>query len=249
MASYSDDELRSIVAKSISYADVLRSLGLVVSGSTHRFVRKRIERLKIDINHFSTGEALRRAAEKRRSFRLENVFCENSVESSQTLRRYARKLLTPAICCECKNPGIHNGKSLVLQIDHKNGTRNDNRIENLRWLCPNCHSQTETYSRVRRVVPQSNELRLVVLNCHYCKRDFKRRPSRVNREGYKHHYCSTRCNSDALILRRKVDPHVVRQRYAELGSKSAVAKELGVSFQAIAKILKKVTDDVSSETL
>lgn len=239
MASYSDDELKFVVQKSISYADVLRNLGLVVSGSTHKFIRKRIARLEIDVSHFSTEEALRRAAEKKRTFRLENVFCENSLESSQTLRKYARKLLTPAVCSECGNTGVHNEKPLVLQLDHKNGIRNDNRFGNLRWLCPNCHSQTETYSRVRRVVPQCNESRLVTLNCNYCKKDFRRRPSRVGREGYKHNYCSTRCNSDALTLRRKIDPQVVLHRYETLGSKSAVAKELGVSFQAIAKALKK----------
>ena len=46
----------------------------------------------------------------------------------------------------CVNIGIWLGKPLSLQLDHINGINNDNRIENLRFLCPNCHSQTETYS-------------------------------------------------------------------------------------------------------
>ncbi len=46
----------------------------------------------------------------------------------------------------CGNKGNHNGKSLSLHLDHKNGVNNDNRLDNLRFLCPNCHSQTETYS-------------------------------------------------------------------------------------------------------
>ncbi len=45
------------------------------------------------------------------------------------------------------NDGIHNGKHLVMQLDHVNGNNTDHRLENLRMLCPNCHSQTETYSR------------------------------------------------------------------------------------------------------
>lgn len=48
-------------------------------------------------------------------------------------------------CSICGNTGEWNSKKLVLQLDHINGIHNDNRIENLRLLCPNCHSQTDTF--------------------------------------------------------------------------------------------------------
>lgn len=49
------------------------------------------------------------------------------------------------VCAECKNAGIHNNKALVLQMDHIDGNSDNNKKENLQLLCPNCHSQTESY--------------------------------------------------------------------------------------------------------
>ena len=58
--------------------------------------------------------------------------------------------LIPYLCQKCGNSGEWNGKILKLQIDHINGIYNDNRLVNLRFLCPNCHSQTETFSGKHR---------------------------------------------------------------------------------------------------
>lgn len=73
------------------------------------------------------------------------------VENSKTNRGSLKKRLIKAgllktECYECKLGTVWNGKNLVLVIDHINGVHNDNRIENLRLLCPNCNSQTETFS-------------------------------------------------------------------------------------------------------
>lgn len=57
-------------------------------------------------------------------------------------------------CAICGNTGTWQGKKLTLQLDHINGEHTDNRVENLRFLCPNCHSQTDTFgSRQRRTKP------------------------------------------------------------------------------------------------
>ena len=80
------------------------------------------------------------------------------VENSKVTRAYLKSLiikeeLIKYQCSECGIKNIWNGKNLNLHIDHINGIRNDNRIENLRFLCPNCHSQTESYcSKVNRSV-------------------------------------------------------------------------------------------------
>lgn len=79
-------------------------------------------------------------------YKLEEVLTENSPVTRRVLISYLAKYnVLDYKCAICGNIGEWNGVSLTLQIDHINGIRNDNRKENLRWLCPNCHSQTDTY--------------------------------------------------------------------------------------------------------
>ena len=79
-------------------------------------------------------------------YKLEEVLTENSPVTRKVLITYLAKYnVLDYKCAICGNIGEWNGISLTLQIDHINGIRNDNRKENLRWLCPNCHSQTDTY--------------------------------------------------------------------------------------------------------
>jgi len=72
---------------------------------------------------------------------------ESTYGRSHLKRRIIQDNLLDYTCQECSIVPEWNGKSLVLQLDHVNGDKFDNRLENLRFLCPNCHSQTETYSR------------------------------------------------------------------------------------------------------
>lgn len=79
-------------------------------------------------------------------YKLEEVLIENSPVSRHVLIRYLNRFnVLEYKCALCGNIGEWQGQLLTLQIDHINGIRNDNRKENLRWLCPNCHSQTETF--------------------------------------------------------------------------------------------------------
>ena len=116
-----------------SYRDVIKKVGYTtVSGGNTKTVRSRIEKYGIDTNHFSNNGAMIRTEE--------NVFCKDSTASQKVLREWFKKGNYVPYKCDCCGITEWQGKELVLQLDHKNGNNHDNRLENLHWLCPNCHS-------------------------------------------------------------------------------------------------------------
>ncbi len=154
------DDLAAIVRDCRSIAQVLRRLGLPEEGRPHRELTARMDELELDTSHFrrsgwARGETARSnvsiaAGAKRRSFSNAAVFVENSpIIEGRSIRRRLLALGWPYRCAWC---GISEWRDnpLVLHDDHVNGINNDNRLCNLRWLCPNCHSQTATYCNRRR---------------------------------------------------------------------------------------------------
>lgn len=141
----SDEEFIKIVNNSLSYSECLRTLGLQTrGGSSVDVLKKRIAELDLSTKHFSKSAACSRMSKK---YELDEILIENSTYMNIS-RLKARLISEGRLEYKCAICGLTEwmGKPITLQLDHKNGHNNDHRIENLRFLCPNCHSQTETYA-------------------------------------------------------------------------------------------------------
>lgn len=150
--SYTDADIRRAVANNNNLSGVLSELGLTKHGDNFKTIRSCIDRMGVDTSHFNSVSAGHEVA-GRTTWSVDNIFVENSGASRGALRSYVLKfnILPKYECAECGNIGEWNGRELKLNVDHINGINNDNRPENLRWICPNCHSQTETFGTQKRV--------------------------------------------------------------------------------------------------
>src|SRR5437588_7869650 len=144
---WSREMLMSAAAQSHSIAGVLSVLGCAVSGANYRWVHRLVARYRIDTSHFLGQGWLRGKAHSFTPKRpLSEILVENSTcyDLGGLKRRLVREGLMAYRCARC---GITEwlGRSLALHLDHVNGVGDDHRLENIRLLCPNCHSQTDTY--------------------------------------------------------------------------------------------------------
>jgi len=152
------DEFQELLNTSTSFVDILIKVGLDPYNGNHKTLNHRIKEEGFDTSILQQNRKINqerhiKTLTEKRTYSLENILVENSRYGSHHLKQ---KLLSKNIlenkCYTCDNKGEWYGKKLSLQLDHINGINNDNRLENLRLLCPNCHSQTETFSGKRHKI-------------------------------------------------------------------------------------------------
>lgn len=228
-----EEEFREVIKNAYSYSHALTYFRLKNKGGNWRTLKERIKYLNVSTSHF-----LPRLAASLKSRRLtkedvlEKVLVENSKTSRNTVKRYLIQHALIDYKCECcGNDGEWMGQTLSLQLEHKNGVSDDNRLSNLGFLCPNCHSQTDTFagkssnkngggSRSRSDSATFKELSASLLHHSPKKHEEK---NKIPYSPYK------------IIWPSPEDLQVMLWRQPT----TWIAKDLGVSDQAINKFCKK----------
>lgn len=151
---YTRELLEPLIKESFSYQEVLRKLGLKAeAGGNIQNLKRNIELLGLDSSHF-TGQAWAsgktNTTDKRikRSYTDEELFSFPSPMKGSLAGTLKPRLIQLGVPYQCNSCGLKDswlGKPITIELHHRNGNRLDNRVENLEFLCPNCHSQTGTH--------------------------------------------------------------------------------------------------------
>ena len=141
ISDLTDIEFTKLVENSESYRQIALKAGYSDSGSqVKKLIEERIKLLNLDTSHFLKYSGGGNKISDEEVFKL-----NSSVGQSTLRRRYLSKNYTEYRCAICSMLPIWQGKELVLTLDHIDGNHHNNVISNLRWICPNCDRQLDTY--------------------------------------------------------------------------------------------------------
>lgn len=186
------------------------------SGKNTDTVKKRLEWYGITTEHFHATKPTKRTPK--------NVFVSNSTAGQNTLRRWYKKgNYTQYVCSICGQEPVWMGKQLTLILDHINGNNRDDRLENLRWVCPNCNQQLETTNgknlkRPVKIMPKNY--------CIDCNKEILQCSKRCTECMIRH----KKLNSKKILVDRDELKRLVRSEPFE-----QVGREFGVSGNAVKK--------------
>lgn len=206
-----NEQIRSAVAESLSSTQALTLLNKAATSGNVRWLKAICSDNQISTTHWCG---------RTRTTTCHSDLCAQSLKLNFEIKKFIRSNnLLHYICSVCKLPPTWNGSELVLRLDHINGVRNDHRLENLRFVCPNCDSQLPTFgarNRKRRdVIPPQCKCGRVI--------------------GKKSTRCA-RCAQKSKVSWSSI-PSLIEE--VEVTSMSAVGRRIGVSDNAVRKKIKQ----------
>jgi len=217
-ADWSKENLTKIILESNTQKEVILKLKIRNAGSNYKTLRKYIELYNISIKHFINCYDKVVSINLNKKININDILIEDSTYSRTSLKKrlYDENMLERK-CCLCGQDENWNGIKISLILDHINGVYNDNRIENLRVVCPNCNAGLDTFAG------RNTKSKKGICVC-----------------GNKKFRKSEKCNTCAGEDRRKVErPNIedLMKEVEELGY-SAVGRKYSVSDNAIRKWIK-----------
>jgi hypothetical protein len=231
---YGEVEARAAVAASLCYSEVLHRLGLRPAGGNHKVLRRHIELWGISTAHFDP-DAARRRGRRREVTPLVDILVAGSSYSRRSLKQRLYDAGLKSRRCElCDQDENWRGARMSLVLDHINGIPDDNRLENLQIVCPNCAATLETHCGRKNLMPPSERV------CAHCERAFIPR-------AHGQRYCSSWCGARHRNRRRGPQPEhrkVTRPPHEQLlrelaeSNFCAVGRRYGVSDNAVRKWLR-----------
>lgn len=240
---YSQNEIEGIVSKNTQWAKIMAALGYKSCMHVEQ-IQKKFQKLGIDFSHVDST-----IIKNNTRIPLNDILVQDSLYANMGClqKRLKRELKWEHRCSMCQNT-TWNDRPIPIEIDHINGDHRDNRIENIRFLCPNCHAQTDTYKgknmRICKNKVQENKVQETQEPQIVKKRGRKTQPHKVCVDcGEKCRKTATRCggcDDKHRVNTRKVE----RPSYEQLQNDSKemsivkVGKKYGVSDNCIRKWLR-----------
>lgn len=243
-----DDEVLNIAKQSYSISDMLTKLGLRFTGANHANYTARLKKLGFDRSTFLKRPFITSPKIKLTIEKFEKLLIKGDRIGTSEYRRSLIKFgFLENQCTICNGNPVWQGKPLRMHLDHIDGDRYNNVLTNLRILCPNCHSQTETYGALKEKPPSDTQKR-VKLRINTTKRTYSS-VSKID--------CKT-CgiplllrNKTGYCIKHYVRPQCYKPPPAELLSEieasnySAVSRKYGVSPNSIKKWARRLRAQTS----
>jgi hypothetical protein len=231
---FTEGEAQEAIGSSRSWTDSLRRLGYCPTGGNPATLKKYAARWRISTDHFDPYAGVMDRI-RRPKLPLEKILVEHSTYSRSNLKRrlYEEGLKQPR-CELCGQGEEWRGRHMSMILDHENGVRDDNRLENLRIVCPNCAATFDTHCGRAKVAEPP------LRNCGRCGEMFR---AKHRTQRYCSRYCGMRrgpgdrSRGVPRPLIRKVERPPYEKLLAEIETTSyvAVGRKYGVSDNAVRK--------------
>lgn len=242
MNKFTKSDYENAAKASLSYAGMCRYLGISPRGGNYTTLKNKIEKYNIDISHFlGKGWNIGMKVNNRKTYSLNEILQKDFPYNTQKLKNRLIESGIKEKKCECCKNTEWNGKEIPLELHHINGDRNDNRIENLMILCPNCHAQTEKYRGKNKIVYLKKEVKSDVdLKEEYDNKKEKKYCKHCGKEltKWQKKYCCQKCSHETTSKKPPIQE--INEKLKEFnGNLSAVGRFYGVSDNAVRKWINK----------